>query len=204
MIIGDLIYGSDVPERKMAQLGQSGEDVIKNEIELANQNPNVDFGQIDSDLKAGQDVYDKGLLGGSVGDAIKQKYGRLLGERLDDQRFNQKENVRFKQIDRMKRAQSALLAKQQIQNDIYSAVVETQMRREAARAEAISGLLGFAGSVAGYQAATYMKQKDGRDFNAMKNEMNQSPASSNGLNNAGWNRSMKYRNTIQAPQMEDF
>lgn len=198
---------SEAPERQTADLDETTKKVISDELRRAQEDPSVQQGKIDSQLKAGQDTFNSGFTSGGMNDAIKQKYSGLLGNKLNDMSQSARLNSRFKQVDQMKRAQSALLAQTQVQNDIFAKNLEAQQMKEAARAEAISSILGFAGTMGGFALA---KQKSQRDQQPQGTQVKHSSATS-GINyqkggknfeyndggSQGSNQSMAYLDSIQ-------
>lgn len=146
MGLGGLIYGDDLPEKKTAELGASGDEVISRAQADAEKPMSQDFDQIDQDLGEGQKAY--GLL--NVDNAIKEKYKGLLSDKLNDASRNMKLNARVKRADTLKRAQNAILAKTQIQNDIFMQNLQYQNMQESARASALNSILGFGGTAGGY------------------------------------------------------
>lgn len=196
---------SEVPERQTADLDETTKKLIADEYKRSQEDPSVAQGKINSDIKAGQDTFNSGFAGGGVNDAIKQKYSGLLGSKLNDIGQSAKLNARFKQVDQMKRAQSALLAQTQVQNDIFAKNMEANQMKEAARADAINSILGFAGTVGGYALA---KQKSEREQKPQGTEVKHSSATQGigyqkggknfEYNDApGMNQSMNYLDSLQ-------
>ncbi len=195
------------PDRQTADLDETTKKVIADEYKRSQEDPSVAQGKIDANLKAGQDTFNSGFTSGGMNDAIKQKYSGLLGSRLSNMGQSEKLNARFKQVDQMKRAQSALLAQTQVQNDIFAKNLEANQMKEAARADAINSIMGFAGTVGGYALA---KQKAQNENQQRSPEVKHSSASSgigyhrggksfemNDGGSQGSNQSMAYLDSLQ-------
>lgn len=102
-----------------------------------------------------------GMLGG-INDAIKNKYGRILGQDVGFLKNQESLNLRKDQSNRYKMAQQALLAQQQVTNDAFARQMQAYNMREAARAQAIGSIIqigamaggfAFAGPVGGMAAS---------------------------------------------------
>lgn len=182
MILGDIFYGDDTPQRGVAQLSQEGQDVINSAQKEALSPISDKYDQINQDMDIGNKTF--GLIGGS--DAIKQKYQGLLGNELQSESVGLRLNARHTQLQNIERAQSALLARTRVQNDIFARNMQNQQMMEAARAQAIGSILGIGGAVAGM----YYGNKDSKPepkghvgFGGTENE-------------AGRNRSLNYNEKL--------
>lgn len=149
---------SEMLDRQTADLDPTTKKLIEDQYKKSQENPSIEQSKINSDLKSGQDTFNSGFAGNGMNDAIKQKYSGLLGNKLSSLGQDLKLNARFKQVDQMKKAQSALLAQTQVQNDIFAKNLEANQMKEAARADAINSILGFAGTVGGNYLAKRQEQ----------------------------------------------
>ncbi len=200
MIFDDV---SSVPDRQTADLDETTKKLIADEYRRSQEDPSIAQGKINTDMKTGQDTFDSGFAGAGLNDAIKQKYSGLLGNKLQSSGADLKLSGRFKQADQMKRAQSALLAQTQVQNDIFAKNLEANQMKEAARADAINSILGFGGSVAG---AYLGARKPKEEKKQLKGKRKTSGGDDNGgaygnvavnYGSPGMNRSMNYLQDIE-------
>ncbi len=141
----------DVPEKQTAWFDKDTNDLMEKNIREGIASPQEQYDKVDKNLAVGEQTY--GKLGNGLDSAIKSKYGKLLNQNIDQERFNQRLNVRKNQIAGIQRGQQAMLALQQVQNDAYAGYVQAQNLREEARSAAIKSITGAAGSVAGFGAA---------------------------------------------------
>ncbi len=153
MILGDIMYGDDTPQRQIADLPPDAEGLIKQSYDEAMAPDNGKYGVVGTPE-----------ITGNIDDAIKQKYRGLVGERLQDYNLGDKINARSRQLGRIKVAQNAVSAKQQVSADIYAKNLENHRAVEAARAAALSSILGFAGQMAGYELGANANKKASVDF----------------------------------------
>ncbi len=195
-MIFDDIFAPSMPERQTVDLDPTTKKLIEDEYLRSQQNPSIEQGKIKSDLKSGQDTFDSGFAGGGMNDAIKQKYSGLLGNKLSGMGQSLNVNARFKQVDQMKKAQSALLAQTQVQNDIFAKNLEANQMKEAARADAINSILGFAGTVGGYSLAKMKAQHEQQPKNP---SVSYGESKYRGSQNdaPGMNQSMNYLDSLQ-------
>ncbi len=141
----------DVPEKQTAWFDKDTNDLMEKNIREGIASPQEQYDKIDKNLAVGGDTY--GKLSNGFDSAIKSKYGKLLNQNLDQEKFNQRLNVRSNQIAGIQRGQQAMLALQQVQNDSYANYMQAVNLREEARSAAIKSITGAAGSVAGFGAA---------------------------------------------------
>lgn len=153
MGLGGMMFGDDTPQRQIAELPDDAKAIVEDDYKRASEPIETQYGLIDKQLSNPSPIV------GNIDDAIKQKYSGLVGSRLENFRQGEKIGARSKQLSRIKTAQNALLAKQQVTSDIFARNMEDQQMQEAARAEALSSILGFAGSVGGAYMGSQQQQK---------------------------------------------
>lgn len=154
MVLGDLIYGNDLPNRQTAQLDPTTTGLIdKGTNDAINYNKTAGANLNQNISNATQGFSNSG----GFDSGIKQKYGNLLGSQLQNYKEGYQGSIRQGQIDALQRSSAAVIAKQQVQNDIFSRVLQDQLTQEQARASAIGSVAGLAGTGAGLYAA----KKDG-------------------------------------------
>lgn len=158
MVLGNVFF-PDTPQRQIADLPQEGQSVINDAVAKADEPISAEYAKNDQDLAAGSGAYDSFNLGS---DAIKQKYGNILSNQLAGDSTALNLQSRQIQISNMQRAQTALLARQQVQNDIFAKNMQNQLMLETARAQALMSILGFAGSASGMYFAGMHQQPRGR------------------------------------------
>ncbi len=195
---------ADAPDRQTADLDATTKKLIDDQYKRSQIDPSVERGKIDSDMSAGQDTFESGFSGANTNQAIKQKYSGLLGNKLQSMGQDQKLNSRFKQVDQLQKAQSAMLAQTQVQNDIFAKNLEANQMKEAARSQAINSILGFAGSVGGYALAKEKKNRETQQPNGTSvkhsSAKQQGPMYGNrsSYNDApGMNQSMNYLDSLE-------
>lgn len=182
------------PDRQNADLDQTTKKLIDDQYKRSQIDPSVEKGKIDQDLTSGQDTFESGFTGAGTDQAIKQKYSGLLGNKLQNIGADQKLNSRFKQVDQLQKAQAAMLAKTQVQNDIFAKNLEANQMKEAARAAAINSIMGFAGTVGGYALA---KEKKNRENDHASVSYGKSKYRGSQNDAPGMNQSMNYLDSIQ-------
>lgn len=154
MVLGDLIYGNDLPNRQTAQLDPTTTGLIdKGTNDAINYNKTAGANLNQNISNATQGFSNSG----GFDSGIKQKYGNLLGSQLENYKEGYQGSIRQGQIDALQRSSAAVIAKQQVQNDIFSRVLQDQLTQEQARASAIGSVAGLAGTGAGLYAASKHK-----------------------------------------------
>ncbi len=148
------LLGGDLPDRQIAPLDPTSTGIINNQVTQGNNQGSIDKANTASAIGAGNSDFAK--FGGGDS-AIKQKYAGLLGQQQNDFSQGQNINSNMNQLSSLQRAQNAMMARTQVQNDIFSKNLQNQMAQEAARAQALQGILGAVGSGIGILAAKHAK-----------------------------------------------
>jgi hypothetical protein len=154
------LFNPDVPQRQNAQLDPTSQGLINKSTSDALGNDASAQKAIGGDISAGTDALNQGFAGGGFDQALKQKYSGLLGSQMAQLANNETLGSKFQTVQRSQRAMSALIAKQKIDNTIFSNQLEAQRMQEAARSQTLISILGFGGSIAGYNIAKNNKQQD--------------------------------------------
>lgn len=150
------IFAGDAPQRNVANYDEYANQLMDKSLADSMTPVESKFQDVDKNLDVGKQSY--GLLSGVDG-AIKEKYGRLLSTELGNLGAQEKQNLRMKQTETLRRAQHAVAAKQAVQNDAMASLLEAQTMREAARAQAIGSIIGIGASI-GAIALAKKKPKD--------------------------------------------
>jgi hypothetical protein len=198
VILGDMFMEDDVPKHQIAQLDPTAEGLIDEQYQQAIQPADQQYGMIDKSLS------DAAPIRGNIDSAIKKKYAGLVGEKLEGFRSGERINARDTRLKNIQKARSAIIAKQQVTNDIYSRTLADQRMLETARAQALSSILGFAGQMAGISIADSQKKEkaqvnieDPMIIQGERPKSNIDRGSIYDFNKQGMGQSMSYLNDLE-------
>lgn len=149
---------SDMPTPQVAPLDSTTTGILNQQEAAGLTGQGAQKAQLASNIQSGKDTYNSlgtgnGLMGQGIGDAIKQKYGNLLGNSLSQYGLEKQQDIRGGELQRMQTAQAAYLAQQGLQNQAYEAAMQAQTMRESARAQALGSVFGAIGTGVGMAAA---------------------------------------------------
>lgn len=202
----DGLFGAgDAPQRQTADYDEYSKQLFEKSRQDAMTPVESKFPEIDKNYAIGQETF--GKIGG-IGDAIKEKYGRSLSGELSKLKSAEKLTLRREQVDKLKKLQHAVAAKQAVQNDAMAAELEANNMKEAARAQTLGAILGLGGMVGGYAAAGGFSSGPQKGVNYRNSSLFSSYAKDNPMggggdaqisdfNTRGRNQSMNYLDSIQ-------
>jgi len=181
---GALGYNSSSPNLSVVPLDTGTQNIIGKQISQATQSPDQTVAQLNQGVSGAgtsalqneaQGTQEAARSGQSPGmlQAIRNQYSGLAGQNIRNTLDQGKYNAIAQQAQWQQQAARSMLAQQQVETQNYTMLSQAMMQAEAARAQALSSILGAAGTIGGYAMAKGNKKETQKPYTVELPAMNE-------------------------------